>query len=411
MKIFLKIAAGVLVVGVLAAIVVFGGEFVAKVFEPEEETRDARAIDVRVIGVEKGTISEIRTYNGNVEPLYEVELTPQIQGRVVSLTLERDGVEIPVTENLGVKKGEILAVLDYEGLEADMEKAAADYRKALRVEENKLREKKRWENLFEKGSATEMQRDDAVSEYRISVEETKSKKAALESKTWEYEQAFLKAPFDGIVSMVYVDVGATVGPGTPVLRLIHMDRLRVIAYVPNRYIGEGRISEGATKVEILPEDEEGLNTNGGVIGTVSKIYEESDRATRTTPVEVILDRKAVEKSGRKIRGNMYAKVRFFVRAKEDAVRIPADAVLRVSDDNFVFVVEDGVAKKKGVILGIWEGRFVEIIDGLNEGETLVIGGQTKLTEGSKVKISGKGEMVQPVFDSKEEKKTFEDSPE
>jgi len=315
-----------------------------------------------------------------------------------------------VTENLGVKKGEIVAVLDYKGLEADMEKAAADYQKTLRVEENKLREKKRWERLCEEGSATEMQRDDAVSEYRIAVEETKSKKAEMDSKTWEYEQAFLRAPFDGIVSIVYVDVGATVGPGTPVLRLIHMDRLRVIAYVPNCYIGEGRISEGATKVEILLEDEDGLNTDGGIIRTVSKIYEESDRATRTTPVEIILDRKTVEKNGRKIRGNMYARVRFFVCAKEDAVRIPADAVLRVSDDNFVFVVKDGVAKKKGVTLGIWEGRFVEIVDGLNEGEILVVGAQTKLTEGSRVKISGKGEMVQPVFDSKEEKKTFGDSP-
>lgn len=396
MRTFTRVVFGMLAVAAIAATAYFGPSLVREWFAPKAAADIERTVAVRVDEVKRGEIREVRTFNGNVEPLYEVDLTPQIQGRLVSLTLKRGEEEITVTENLRVKAGEVIATLDYAGLEAEMNKAEADYQKAMRSEEEEEREKNRWERLFKEGSATEKQRDDAVSAHKIAVEETKSQKASVESKRWDYEQAFLKAPFDGVISRVYADVGATVGPGMPVARLVHLDVVRVFAYVPSEYIGAGRIGPGSD-VTIAFEGDAGTRA-----AKVLKVYEEAERATRATMIECRVNNEVrtngpgADDATYAIRGNMYARVSFVVRNKPDAIRIPADAVVRIGNKDYVFTVNDNSAKKKGVLLGIWEGAYVEVLEGLNEGESLVVGGQTRLADGTKVAVSGRGFLSQPV---------------
>ena len=422
-----KIIISLVVILGIFGIAIGGYTLVGKLAMPEEKEAEEPVIDVIVESVAKGVVNETRTLIGNVEPLYDVDLMPQVQGRIVSFQLMRrtdtdaassgadtenahlliremqgykpvmtGGRPVVVTENTQVRKGDVLAVLDYEGLEADMKKAWADYRMAVRAEKEALREKKRWVELYEegKGPATEQQRDKAVLDYDVAIEETKSKKSKYESSKWQYKQAFLKAPFDGVVSRVFTDVGSTAGPGTPVLRLIHLDKLKIIAYVPNRYIGEDKIREGLSDVEIFIE--KGLKP---INAKVNKIYAESDRSTRTNPIEIIIDNERSEDgSGFVIRGNMYAKVRFFVRSVEE-VKIHSDAVVRINDDDFVFIVRDGKAVKTKVSLDIWDGGYVGINEGLEPGDIIVVGGQAKLKDGSRVKIVGEGAIVEPAYEN------------
>jgi multidrug efflux pump subunit AcrA (membrane-fusion protein) len=204
-----------------------------------------------------------------------------------------------------------------------------------------------------------------------------------------------------------------------VLRLVKMDQLKLLAYVPNRYIGEDKIAGGKTQVTVRPEG--GLKE---ITSVVTKVYPESDRSTRTNAVEVIIDNRRVNnpatgKQEYEIRGNMYATVDFSVQTIEKTVKIPADAVVKIDEDDYVFVVKDGVAVRKKVTVGVWEGAFVEIEDGLMadgstarplaegvkkedllvEGDMLVVGGQNKLQSGTKVnvasEVAGGGEEAQP----------------
>jgi membrane fusion protein (multidrug efflux system) len=308
-------------------------------------------------------------------------------------------VPVEVAENVEVKEGDIVAVLDYEGLEAEMKIAWADYLQAVRTKKEKLREKERWEKLYEegKGPATEQQRDKAVWEYDVAVEDANSNKATFESKAWDYKQTFVKAPFDGVVSVRYADKGAVLVSGKPLLRLIHLDRLKVMAYVPNRYIGADGIRAGVTKVEIVLESEGGSAAaeNGVITATVTKVYEESNRPTRANPIEIDISNMK-EDGVYQIRGNMYARVSFFVRTVEDAVRVRSDAIFEIEKDKYVFVVEDGVARRKKVETGIREKGFVEVVGGLNGGEKVVVVGQNKLAEGTKVNVVSEEYKVAPV---------------
>lgn len=342
------------------------------------------AIDVIVQPVDTATMTEVRTYNGNISPMYSVDLAPQISGQITSLTLMRPkaggGYEesARVSENLEVKKGDILARLDCIGLKADWDKAESDYLKAVKTKELAEKERDRIVGLFNDGSTTEQARDKAVYDYDIAVEDINTKRAIAKQSKWRYNQAFLLAPFDGVVSRVYdkVDLGATVGPGMPVLRLVHLAQLKVIANVPNRYIGQDGITEKVTVADITVEGAE-----KPVVGIVNKIYKENDRTTRTNPIEIIINN---EKG--LIRGNMYASVAFHVKTHKDAVRVPADAVIQKGDQAFVFVVENNKAVKKDIETGIWEGPWMEVTKGLKGNETLVVGGQTKLTDGSEVNV-------------------------
>ena len=421
------IAIVILCVEVFVALGMGGKDIVARLpfFAPKKSTKaEDTGVSVVVTKVISGKVTEARTFNGNIEPLMDVELMPQIQGRLVSLTLKRDKgdgqvEDVRVAENLEVKEGEILATLDYEGLKADWDRAEADCSKAAQNEDYMKREMDRVGGLLKQGFATDKEHDAAVWQYTQAAEDAKSKRASADQAKWRHEQAFIKAPFDGVVSKVYADPGATVGPGMPVLRLVHLSELRIISYVPNRYIGEDKIAGGKTAVIIRPEG--GLKP---LTGTVTKVYAESDRATRTNPVEMIIDNMKVKNpaTGKEefmIRGNMYAAVDFSVQTIEKAVKIPADAVVKIDEDDYVFVIKDGVAVRKKVTVGVWEGAFVEIEDGLMadgatsrplaegvkkedllaEGDTLVVGGQTKLQNGAKVnvvsEVAGGGEEAQP----------------
>ena len=126
MKKHISILTGAGVVVGLLAVVFLGYKLVEFLARPESVEVEDRPVEVIVETVAGGTISEIRTYNGNIEPFYAVDLMPQIQGHLISLSVERNGEKIPVTENLAVKEGEILATLDYGGLLAEMEKAKAE---------------------------------------------------------------------------------------------------------------------------------------------------------------------------------------------------------------------------------------------------------------------------------------------
>jgi RND family efflux transporter MFP subunit len=379
----------ILGIAVIAALAYFGNQFVNQHFaQAQKRVVTDQAIDVIVAPVAVGDVTEVRTYNANISPMYAVDLMPQIQGRLDSLMLKRGDEVVTVSENTEVEQGEIIATLDYAGLKADWDKAESDYRRALRTEEFMKSEMERQVGLYKQESTTEQQKDTAIYNHDLAVEDVNQKRAVADQAKWRYEQAFLKAPFDGVVSKVYVDLGATVGPGMPVLRLVDLAQLKVVANVPNRYIGGDGIRGGVTTADITLEG--GLGVLKGE--KVNKIYAENEKTTRTNPVEIIIANEKIlnpqtNQREYKVRGNMYASVSFHVRIQTQHIRIQSDAVIQKGDETYVFVVDkDNIAHSRKVETGIWEGPYMEIVDGLQPGEILVLAGQTKLVEGTKVNI-------------------------
>jgi multidrug efflux pump subunit AcrA (membrane-fusion protein) len=197
-----------------------------------------------------------------------------------------------------------------------------------------------------------------------------SKIIAIRNETigFEYEEGFILSPINGNVAKIMVDVGSMVTPQTPVAMVVDYSRVNVEFSVAEANMNCINTKERVfVNIDAMPN-----RTFQGRIGEISPVI---DPMTRTLGV------KAVINNGEKIlRPGMTARVTVNLGEKEDAVLIPRDALL----DSYLFVVQDSTAERRDVVVGIVGDKNVEIVEGVSEGERVVVIGQQRLAGGEKV---------------------------
>jgi RND family efflux transporter MFP subunit len=286
----------------------------------------------------------------------------------------------------------VVAVLEHKDLQAQVAQARAALETAtaaVQAAEVNLqdaqREKTRMENLFQQGSATEQQRDRAVAAYDRAVAGLAQAKAqlaqaqaALDLAEVTYNEAFLKSPLTGVVTAKYVDPGAMVGPGTAILQVQAMEQLKFIVAIPAESLP--RIDPDKTRVDM----QVGAYPGRLFKARISQVYPTVETTTRTTTLELLVDNAKNERGEYLLRPGMYAVAKVVLQTKPQAIVVPMDALIRLLDKYYAFVVEDDKAKRREVGLGIRSGQFVEVISGLSAGEELVVSGQHRLVDGTRI---------------------------
>ncbi len=417
MKRVLKITIAVVATAAIVTVGVFAFRYVQQRSKPAAQPQDNRAVRVRTAPVQARTIEQALLLTGEIRSTALVEITPKISGRLERLALD-DGT--PVAEGTPVRDGDVVAVLEHRDLKAQVDQAAAALKTAEAAVEtakasvaaadaavkaaevtlaDKNREKDRMESLFKQGSATEKQRDQAVTEYdravadkvryeaertaagaRVAQAEAAKNQAgaALQLTEVTFQEAFIKSPLTGVVCAKHVDPGAMVGPATPVVGVQPMDEMKFLVAVPGDLLA--RISPEKTAVEI------GVGAYPGrqFESRVSKVYPTLDPATRTVTLEILVANEKTDGGEYLLRPGMYATARLIVERRENALALPADTLVRRLDKYFAFVVRDGVAHSRSVKVGMRSGEFIEILDGLSAGEEIVVSGQHRLTDGTPV---------------------------
>ncbi len=114
-------------------------------------------------------------------------------------------------------------------------------------------------------------------------------------------------------------------------------------------------------------------------GQVTRIVQALNRETRTMTVEIDLPNK-----DRRLKGGMFARVEVIVGTHRQAVQIPIDAVSRLEDTQYVFVVRDGKAQRVNVEIGVRNDNRVEITKGLTGDETVIVSGKDLVHDGTPV---------------------------
>ena len=117
-------------------------------------------------------------------------------------------------------------------------------------------------------------------------------------------------------------------------------------------------------------------------GVVTAVSPAADPRTGLFLVEATLENEEGH-----LKPGLFAEVELVEAASEGNLVIPRGAVLREGDQHYVYIVEEGLARKKGVTLGLTNGEVAEVLSGLAEGDLVVVKGQHYLEEGSKVSIS------------------------
>ncbi|MDP9132944.1 MAG: efflux RND transporter periplasmic adaptor subunit, partial [Nitrospirota bacterium] len=116
-------------------------------------------------------------------------------------------------------------------------------------------------------------------------------------------------------------------------------------------------------------------------GIVTRVVQALNRATRTMTVEVDLPNK-----DHRLKGGMFARVEVLVGKHPQAVQIPLDAVSRLEDSQYVYVVKDGKARQVPIELGVRVENRVEVLKGLTGDEQLIVSGKDLVSEGAAVQV-------------------------
>ncbi len=297
----------------------------------------------------------------------ESYLSCPVPGRIEEILVERGDA---------VVEGQVLVRLDEEGYRAGLKQAQSGVAAAQSQVEQLELELDKLQPLYEKGALPkadidrlEAQKKGASAQVGVaSAGKKQAKKALFDS--------VLRAPYDGVITDIFHEVGeqATAMPPTMLAKIVDASTLEVQVFLPEDASMYAKV--GAT-AEVTMESA-GLTVTGEVIFVSDAIQP----VTHNFEVRIRIDN-----STGAIKAGAFARARLVRESLESAVLVPIASVRRDDDDMpFVFVVVDGVARKRSVELGEQLGDRVFVGEGLLPGDALVTAGHEDLADGQKVKI-------------------------
>lgn len=190
-----------------------------------------------------------------------------------------------------------------------------------------------------------------------------------ETVGFEFEEAHVTSPIYGTVAKILVDAGATVAPQVPVAIVVDVSRLKASFNIPEIDAQCLRIN---TPVTIYVDAVSGKNFNG----YISEISPVVDPMSKTVAVKA-----TIEKSVVNLKPGMTARISIKISERKNVIAIPHDALV----DNSVFIVKnDSTAERRPIKIGLMGDEMVEVEQGLNENEFVVVLGQQRLAGGEKV---------------------------
>ena len=382
---------------IIAVMLVFLTFWFGYTRKPAEVNTEQKAVPVEVQKVSTDSIENTIELTGWIEANTVVDVKSKVSGRLESLqAILSSGNSVPAEEGLTVKKGQQLAVIDHDVYLAQVSSAEAVV-KAAEVElADADREKKRILALYQGGSATEQSRDKTITAVELAAARLNSAKAALELAKINLRESTIISPIDGTVTKKHIDQGNLVNPGDRIVTLADMKTVKLIVSVAEKYAPE---IASATPAEIIVD----AFPEKVFKASVYSIYPALDQQTHTVQIEIRLSnedppnglghplREAGLIQSRAspwlLKPGMFARVTLITQRKDNVVVIPRDVILGGKIDKpYVYVLEDGVAHKRIVEVGIIEGPNCEITDGLKPGEVLVVNGMNFLTDGIAVEV-------------------------
>lgn len=345
-----------------------------------EKNKDKRA-RIFVETVYKSKVTEFMPIIGRFVALQYGAVAARVKGTVAN---------IPVKVGTRVKMQDVLAKLDVGRLniakalaraklkEAEGSLRAARAQLKLTGEELRRQKKLKGSAAFSKARLTDKRNEYAKFESQVAEKEAVvlSAKANLQMAEIDIKYAEIRAPYDGVVAERHVSIGNFVRVGDAVITLVDDSNLEVEANVP-----QSRLSS------IIPGTRVRFHFGKGSVrdAVVRAIVPAEDSPTRTRSVRFVPDL-TDRVSRRSLAANQSVTVEIPIAEEKDMTTVHKDAVIVNGQSYFVYVIEDGKAWRRNIVLGqAVADRFV-IISGLKSGEIVATKGNEKLKPGKNVKI-------------------------
>ncbi len=346
------------VILVLIIIAAIGGSVALLMYNKSQSEKKAKSVEVLKefpVSVESVRLDSVATelaFVGSVAADKEVSIVSETQGRITHLG---------ISQGQSVGKGRLILAVDNELKAAALQTAEASLDKAKKdYERNK--------QLFEEKSVSQAALENCEYALRMAeAQHTIAKRQLADTK--------LFSPVSGIVATKNVEVGSVISPGMVIANIVDISRLKIKVNIPERDVFKLKVNDPVSvETDIYPDAK--------IKGKIQSISPKADEA-HAYQVEVALsnNREYPLKAG------MFARVKFDNVIRSSSLIISRGALVGSIRDPKVYVVQNGVAYLKSIVVGSVVGNTIEIVKGLQQGEQVVVSGQLNLKDNTKVIIT------------------------
>ncbi len=288
---------------------------------------------------------------GTLRSNESVIVRPEIAGRIT---------EIPFDEGRKVKKGRVLVQFDNAIQKAELVQAEA----SLALSRANF---ERAQELMKRGAGTQRAFDEARSKLR-------SDEAAVQLSRARLDKLAIVAPFDGVIGLRKVSVGDYVNVGADIANLEMIDPLKVDFRVAEIFLAAIRPGQ---KIAVALDAMPGRSFEGEVFA-IDPLIEATGRS--------IVIRARIANPEDVLRPGLFARVTLTIEARPNALWVPEESLVPIGDQQFVFKIAEGKVAFTRVQIGERRRGVVEIVAGLNEGDSVVTAGLLKIRDGMPVMV-------------------------
>ena len=374
------LALGILIFFVITVLVVFRLSTGAKA-----DTKRARLITVGVVSPLRQDLDIRLTYTADISPNQVVNIFSRVDGYIAKLHVDKGDF---------VRANQLLLEIDHTDYQHAVNQAKANLSSAkakVSQQDAVVRNAKltfdRIQSLVKDRFVSQQDLDNA----QVNLEAAWAAHESLQAQVNQMEVAlaqtetnlaysYIRAPFPGYIAERNLDTGSYVTSATAststmsrgIMSLHDINTVRVLIEVVERDIPLVKIGQKAElRAEAYPDQV--------FEGTVTRIVQSLNRATRTMTVEIDLPNK-----DRRLKGGMFARVEVTVGTHRHALQIPIDAVSRLENTQYIYVVREGKTQRVDVEIGARNNNLVEILKGLSGDEQVVVSGKDLVQDGTLV---------------------------
>ena len=314
---------------------------------------EEKPVTVEVMRVEAGPLIDVAVFSGQLDAEHTVLVKPEIEGVIQEIAFE---------QGQSIEQGGVLFRLDGREQIAKLREAEAN--RSLAGERWK-----RAQQLLTRDASSKAQADVARAEYEIAG-------ARVELARLELDRTEIRAPFDGVVGLRLVDLGARVEKDTELVRVDAIDRVQVTFAISDIGLSFARTG---MKVKAWVRPYPGEKFPGEVF-FVSPTLDPRNRRIRV--------KAWIDNSDRRLAPGLFANVDLEIRRVEAALVVPESAIAIDEQGSYVWVVDDTRhASRRPIEIGLRERGIVEVTQGLSSGVEIVTAGTHKVSEGEQVRVS------------------------
>jgi len=333
----------------------------------EVETINTASVPVTVSSVNSENNNPFFTVSGKIEAANQIKLTTRSSGFI-------DHIYVNVGDK--VKKGKLLISIDNSDLQAKRAQINANITQAQAAFNIAEKDYNRFKQLFNDNSASQKEMDDMTANFEMSKARLEAANQLKNEINSQFKYVNLTAPFDGVITNKFMEVGDLANPGMPLIALESPGDFEVSLWVPESEISQIKTE---TKVAVLVK-----SINQTIKGTVTEVSTSAHNTGGQYQVKITL-----EKTELQILSGMYTTIKFPSEKKSttNTVLIPTNVIVKNGQLSGIYTVSQSqTALLRWLRLGKTYGDKVEVLSGLNSEEQYIVSAEGKLYNGVKVSI-------------------------